>query len=242
MRIPHAMVAGATALCLSVTGSWAGAATSPHVVDVTGDANALTMPYTHGGAVGGLMRLLFPEDPLGPGVPSGPASWAPGDLHSVAFSTVYTTMPDGPVPSAIRLAIVTGARPTGLPGGATYVVRATVQGEDGAICPVFFEAGFPRDGAPTPTAAVQLGNTQDACVYTDLLSITDERFTAVVGDNGLTLTFPLDVLSEQAAPFFGDDTTLASPSAWVNVALVGRTDTAPAGRTFRLAEDQPGSP
>ena len=238
MRTPKLMVAGAIAVSV-LSGGTAGASTSPHVVDLAGDANGLTTPYTHGGAVGGALRLILPNDPFGPGTTTEPASWAPGDLHSVRFSTVWAPGSQGPVPTGVRVHLKTGARPTGLPGGVTYVVRATVQDAQGsAECPIFFQAQFADTGA-TPTVGVQIGNALDPCVYTELLAIAHESFTVNVADDGLTMTFPLDALAASAPPFFESGTRLATPWAWVNVVRVGRTDSAPSGRTYLLGEDLP---
>ncbi len=232
-------------LALALSAPAAAGPVAPQVTDQAGDANALTFPYARGGQVGGIERSFFPEDPFGPGVQTGPASWGPGDLTSARLETTHEAVPVGEDgvdfrATGIRVRLSTVEQPRSA-GPTTVYVLGAMLAETG--CALFVEVQFigpasPPSQDPPVSALVQLGNSADTC-FADA-TVRDPRLTVTPDPTGVTVQIPLAAIPEEHAFGLAEGALIETPQAWSEaVSFVPRIDSTLAGRDFRVGEDMP---
>jgi hypothetical protein len=246
MRIRHAWLVGAIVVLGGTVAQ--GAEPAPHIVDPRGDANALTFPYAPGGVVGNVQRTLFPDDPLGPGTATEPASLAPADLLSVRFETTFVAIPIGEDGidyrgTGIRVDLRTTEAPRSL--GLTTLYEIATHLPSGSVgCRHNFSAVFPgQDGGNAqPYARAGVGGSADGCWAGEGGSVTlpAATLTVVAQPPGLVIQIAADTVPEDIRPMFEEGGVIQSPVAWTALASIApRIDGTLRGPDFIIGSDMP---
>lgn len=216
----------------------------PHIIDPEGDANGLAFPYAPGGVVGNTQRQLFPDDPLGPGTPTGPATVASADIVSVTFETPYVAIPIGEdgidyQQTGLRVRFRTAATPG--PAGPTAVSYdvGTYLPQGSVGCRLFFNATFPSGGAPTARASV--GGSADGCWAGDVTVNLPAGLTVTTSPPGLVIDIPLASVPEDLRPMFEEGGgIIESPAASTSaVSFIPRLDATMRFPNFEIGSDMP---
>ncbi|HEX9890926.1 MAG TPA: hypothetical protein VGB28_02555 [Actinomycetota bacterium] len=241
------MRGAALAFALVVAASPVAAGTAgPHIVDPEGDANGLAFPYAPGGVVGNTQRELFPDDPLGPGTPTGPATIPAADIVSVTFETPYIAVPIGEDgidyrQTGFRVRFRTAATPASVGPTTSYDIGTYLP--PGTVgCRLFFNATFP--GAPSggaPTARASVGGSADGCWAGDVTINLPAGLTVTTSPPGLVIDVPIASVSEELRPMFEEGSgVLQSPAASTSVgSFVPRVDATLRFPDFLIGSDMP---
>lgn len=220
-------------LVLALALPTAAAEPAPHVTDLAGDANGVNG------------QGLTPAP--GFGQASGPLTYAPADLLSVRYETLFVAVPvggDGIDYQATGVAAhITTSAPAGSDAGTLIYRLNTTVGDCGGFLQAYLQgpASPPTDQADRRLEFRQFaarGCAADATLF-------DTRFTATSEGNVLTFTFPYTALSAADRANFAPGQFISGTQAEVRtqfgaVATVTAPaiDTAPPQATdFRIGTD-----